>query len=125
MLDNGGQNDGGELLLGEDLRSAVIGKSVTFTNGRAVTGYECYIFKLDGNTLACGREGILDYGRTIISEDRVCAGNEQSICWQFYRTSDNRYFIRHLAFEPSFPEEYVCIEEWPGRISACRGPHNE
>ncbi len=105
-------SDSRQLLTNDDLRSAVMGKVITFPDGEAVTGYECYIFERSGEAFVCGREGKADYGQITIFEDRICAGPEDSICWQIYRGRNGDHFIRHLAFEPNFVDEEIHIADW-------------
>lgn len=115
----GGSND---LITGDDLRAMVVGKIVTFPEGRSVTGIRCYIFEEGGRALICSGRDVVDYGRFVISNDRVCTDLNESLCWQFYRNRAASYFIRHLAIVPEPKEEPVCIETWKREPEPCRLP---
>lgn len=117
-----GQNETRELLTNEALRSAVIGKIITFPEGWALTGYQCYIFERGGRVLTCSGGVQKKYGELTVLDEHICAGVESSTCWQFYRDINGEYFIRHLAFTPRQLEEPVCIEEWMGRVEPCQLP---
>lgn len=109
-----------ELITGEGLRAAVAGKVVTFPKGEAVTGIPCYVFSDDGRALRCSGGDFVDYGRFVLSYDRVCTDFHESLCWQFYRHRTEGYLIRHLAITPQPFDEPVCIEAWTGDVQPCR-----
>lgn len=111
-----------QLITGENLRSLVMGKIVTFAGGDSGTGARCYIFNDDGSSLVCGDRGRADLGRFVVSDDRVCEVGKGSLCWQFFRSRTGGYLIRHLAFSPSPVDEPVCIEPWKGAVDICRPP---
>ena len=115
-------NETYQLITGERLRSTVMGKIVTFPSGQAVTGCRSYIFSDDGSSVACGGGGQDDYGPFVVSNDRVCAVNDGSLCWQFFRSRTAGYLIRHVAIIPGVTVERVCIEPWMRAVEACRLP---
>lgn len=111
-----------ELITGDNLRSLVEGKIVAFPRGEALTDYECYVFGEDSSSLACSGRDLVDYGRFVVSHDRVCLVRDDSLCWQFLGSRSAGYQIRHLAFKPGPADEPVCIEEWTGGVEDCRLP---
>jgi hypothetical protein len=115
-------NEPYELITGESLRATVVGKIVTFPKGEALTGTACYIFRGDGRALHCSRGDFVDYGRFVLSDDRVCTDFHDSLCWQFYRSRTAGYLIRHLAITPQAFDEPVCIEAWTRELEPCRLP---
>lgn len=109
------------LLTKEELRSAIVGKIVTFPEGRAITGYRCYIFERGGDVLTCSGNGQALYGVIAILDNRICAGDDGTICWQFYKGDSGGYFIRHLAFTTSQAEP-ICKTDWMGDVEPCQLP---
>lgn len=109
------------LLTGDELRSAIVGKAITFPEGQAITGYRCYIFERGGEVFTCRSTGQANYGAMTILEDRVCAGIDGKICWQFYRDLGGGYFIRHLALSNPQPEP-ICREDWLGLVKPYQLP---
>ena len=111
------------LLTSDALRTAVMGKIATFPRGAAATAFECYIFAEDGQTLACsnGKVGQLySEGTFAVLEDRICSGGESPSCWQFLTNEAGETFIRHLAFQPRYVEERVCLSDWTGTKEPCQ-----
>jgi hypothetical protein len=116
------RNEPYELITGDSLRAAVVGKVVTFPKGEAVTGLPCLIFNDDGRTLRCSGLDFVDYGRFALLDDRVCTDYHESLCWQFYRSRTGGNLIRHLAITPQPFDEPVCIETWTRERKPCRLP---
>lgn len=105
-------------LIGEQLRSAIQGKHLTFPDDERseviTSSVRCHSFHVLGYYLRCRHRANMS-GTYTVSDDRVCATTgikPELTCWALYSDSEGRYLLKTLSPTPA-PPERVSLEARP------------